>query len=806
MKKRYVLPLLLLLAGSAVGQTNQTAKADKYYETYDFPAAASAYEKILKSQPNNTTVIIKLVQSYARLGNTAQVNYWLNKALEAPITDNKQYKELAALLAMNNRHAEAEQLYQKAVAQNDEESIKWQQAYQNIHSFYEDSLLYEVSKVPFNSAYSDFSPAFYHNGIVFSSARGSKENANKQDNNYARFIDLFYAQSGSSAPVPFSPELNSKYHEGPLSFNETKDTVYFTRSSSQQKNGSRPNATNHLKVYTAVFVDGKWQKIEALQLGAEGFSYGHPALAGSETLYFVSDMPGGFGGTDLYKTVKVNGQWQTPTNLGSQINTSGNEMFPFIDDKGTLYFASDGHPGLGGLDIFYAPQLGNQFGQVTPMSYPLNSPGDDFGLIIKGDSGYYNTNYKSAYDDLYAFKINRTKQVVLLPVDRKGKPLAGVQLEASSATAPVSTTMLQNAPAVFTWNFGEVDRLSLSKKGYEAGEIKLTKADYFRYNNLDTIRVEMPNTAIQKGNRKVQVALFQDGDRRPLSGIIELTDLGTGKRKSYTVKENGSATITLLQNKHYSIRGSKGGFLDALLILDPQEIDEISSNDQLNLSLKPQGQQVPSALADAIKLEINYDFNKAHIRPDAAKRLDKLVSFLKRNPERTVELSAHTDSRGTASYNKALSEIRAEAAKVYVALNGIDESKILTVGYGETRLKIPNAKTKAEHQENRRATAQPIPDGATESEVAASNTASRIIRTKAKRYYVIVGGFAKLEGATRKFSELSRLSDKIKIIVPVDSPKIYRLSVADFENKEDVLKALPILRKKYGNSAWILFH
>jgi tetratricopeptide (TPR) repeat protein len=379
MKKFFFLPLLLCLVGAAYGQNLKSAKADTYYAAYQFAAAAQAYEKVLQLEPGNTEVMVKLVQCYTRLENPDKANYWLGKALKASsATDGKYAKQLAALLARSARYPEAAQLYGKAAANNDAESRKWQLAYQNLPAFYEDSLLYTIRKATFNSTFSDFSPAFYKKGVVFSSSRSHKGKVNLIQKNFASFIDLFYATTDAAAPVPFSAELNSGYHEGPLSFNLTQDTVYFTRTNTQQKTGLKKEQ-HTLQIYAAVLKDQKWQKIPALPFNQTGYSVGHPALFNYNTMYFISDMPGGLGGTDLYKTSRVGGVWQTPVNLGPEINTSGNEMFPFVAENGTLYFASNGHPGLGGLDIFYAAPTEAGFGAAKSMGYQIKTPALYFG-------------------------------------------------------------------------------------------------------------------------------------------------------------------------------------------------------------------------------------------------------------------------------------------------------------------------------------------------------------------------------------------------------------------------------------------
>ncbi|GAB3204625.1 outer membrane protein OmpA-like peptidoglycan-associated protein [Pontibacter aydingkolensis] len=801
MKKRYLLPVLLFAATSAFGQAVKSVKADKYYEAYQFAAAVKAYEKALILEPGNAALLAKVVQCYIKLGNAERAKYWLDKAAEATASDAQGYRELAAVLATDARYAAATQLYDKAAATNDQESIKWQKAYKNLGTFYEDSALYNVKKVSFNSGFSDFSPAFFGNGVVFSSPRSNTYKADKASRNYTGFIDLFYAEADATAPIPFSTELNSKYHEGPLSFNGTQDTVYFTRSNFEKKSFSK-TGVNNLHIYTAVLKNGKWESIKALPFNSTEYSTGHPALADSHTLYFVSDMPGGFGGTDLYKTVKVGGEWQTPVNLGPEINTSGNEMFPFVDEHGNLYFASNGHPGLGGLDIFVAQNNGKTFGGVKSVGYPINTPGDDFGLIIKGDAGYYNSNYKAAHDDIYTFKVTRQKQVVLLALDHKGKPLNDVQLVVNTDTK----STLGKTPAQIDWTYGKLEKLALSKKGYASAELLLAKSDFFKYNALDTIRVVMAKKVIPADDRKVQVALHDEDGKPVVGGKIELIEAGTGLKKVYEVEERGFAVVTFAPVKNYKLRGVKQGFYDTVLNLDPKQITSLAADEELNLRLRAKELFNAMRVGETIELEIEYDLAKADIRLEAAQILDKLVAYLQKYTEVKVELGAHTDSRGSDVYNQALSQRRAEAAAAYVVSKGINAERLVAVGYGEKKLKIAAAKTEAQHQANRRTTVKIISNGGKKvAEVSNSDPEkSHLVNSKTNRYYIIIGGFGNLKAAEVKYKELSGIMGAGKIIFPFATHKVYRISVADFARKEDAVKALPKLKKQFGDGVWVL--
>lgn len=484
MRNFYLLALALLLALSASGQKMKTAVADRYYEDFQFLAAAQAYERIIKTDTRNVAVMEKLVHCYTRLNDPVKSQFWLSKVLKTPQAPPKSYKTFATLLAANGKYEEASQWFDKSYAQTrDEESLRWLNTYRNLQQFYADSALYQISKVHFNSKYADFSPTFYQEGVVFSSARDNgKLNKMKFEYNNTWFIDLYFVKDTLAKPVPFSDVLNSKYHEGPLSFTPDQKTVFFTRNNHLKKSFFSSNGISKLKIYYASVYNGRWDQIREFNLNNKEYSVGQPALASDKLMYFVSDMPGGFGGTDLYRTEKVNDVWQKPVNLGPEINTSGNEMFPFVGEGDMLYFASNGHPGLGGLDVFFTAVSGTDFSPVTNLGYPVNTARDDFGFIIRNNHGYFSSNRdsKTTNDDIYRFKVSQSHPVMVVAREKTGPAatdsLSGAQAkEAALVLAQTNDSGLPAAtkPEDELAEEGETGDLAAAKPGDVNPENKL---------------------------------------------------------------------------------------------------------------------------------------------------------------------------------------------------------------------------------------------------------------------------------------------------------------------------------------------
>jgi outer membrane protein OmpA-like peptidoglycan-associated protein len=311
-----------------------------------------------------------------------------------------------------------------------------------------------------NSMQSDFGAVIYDTGIMFASDRivpGQKgETYGWTGNNYLRLYCSEPTQGGdfnSGFPPPgLGPEaLNQGWHDGPVSFNKTFTEIFINRTILYHDKGKKEHGnfrTHLLKIYTATMKDDIWSKPEPFFLNSDDYSVGHPSLSpDGQTLFFVSDMPGGFGGTDLYMCTREGGQWGQPVNLGNVVNTFGNEMFPYQADNGDLYFASDGLPGFGGLDIFVSRKINGQWSRPENLGIPLNSSCDDFALIFARDgvSGLFSSNRPGGEgsDDIYSFKkIKVTPKVIPAPEKIATFVSGYVKDKTTKEPIPVATVFL----------------------------------------------------------------------------------------------------------------------------------------------------------------------------------------------------------------------------------------------------------------------------------------------------------------------------------------------------------------------------
>jgi WD40-like Beta Propeller Repeat len=281
-----------------------------------------------------------------------------------------------------------------------------------------------------NTAFQEYSPAFFKNGLVFIGSNPAVDKDKKTDEETGKKATSFFLavreQDGSLKKViPFAEELTTKFYDGPLSFNTDGSVVYFTRNNLRRgKPVKSKDGSVKLKIYSATKTQAGWANITELPLNLSEYDCAHPSISpDGKRLYFSSNRPDGFGGMDLYVCTFLNGTWSIPVNCGPKINTAKNEIFPFIHADGTLFFSSNGREGLGNLDIFYTMKTDTGWLIPKALPEPVNSASDDFGLIVSPDkqSGYFSSNRASGKgdDDVYSFNAPNFTLETALAVTQK---------------------------------------------------------------------------------------------------------------------------------------------------------------------------------------------------------------------------------------------------------------------------------------------------------------------------------------------------------------------------------------------------
>ena len=745
---------LLLIAGIALGsqiaqaQSVRLRAANKQFDNLSYVSAVRAYEEFLRTDKKKDPVetreaMTKLGYSYRKLQDSRNAERIFGEVLKAyPDVDSEVHLYYAQSLASNGRYRESQKQYSQYGEKQaqDLRGRRFTVSYMEMSRFYQDSSSYRVQALPINSRQADFSPMYYKNGLVFVSAR-DESGVIKRVFNWSQtpFLDLYFhpdttqlrapgaesaqpittAVVGGGGPAKvelaeapaeqqpltkaqlFSRTLNTRYHEGPMTFTKDQNYIVFTRNnSSKGKAGKSADGIRKLKLYSSVNKGGKWVDVQEVPFNNSEYSVGHPAFSPDNTkLYFVSDMPGGYGGTDVYVVEFNAGQWGTPVNMGKEINTEGNEMFPFADEGDNLYFSSDGHDGLGGLDVFFAElRDGVAYKGVQNAGAPINSEKDDFGFITNRTrtNGYFSSNRKKGVsdDDIYAFR-RSCKQLNIFVYDAK----TGSALE--SADVRILRNGI-NQDLRLTDVAGRADMCVDANTEYEFKAIKEGFAmNSVRFSTLTQSSKPVLNVSIyleRTENTMVKGVVKTEVNQMPATGVkVTLRNEKDKSEQTVITGPDGGYEFNTKPNAPYTITAQKDKYATKKSQLAKSKRNAKAVTDSLGLY----------GVGDVFQLKnIYYDLNKFFIRADAARELDRVTALLREYPQMQIELRSHTDARATDIYNTRLSENRARAAMDYLVSRGIPAARLVARGYGETEIINGCADgvncNEKEHQQNRR--------------------------------------------------------------------------------------------------------
>ncbi len=526
-------------------------------------------------------------------------------------------------------------------------------------------------------------------------------------------LGLGYADKPQTPSDRFGGSINSKYHEGPSTFFKDGSKVIFTRNNFLNgKTGRSSDGVNKLKLYIADADGDGWKNIQELPFNSEEYSTGHPALSSNQNLlFFASDMPGGFGGTDIYVSRFDGGNWSAPINLGSQINSKGNEMFPYIDEKDNLYFSSDGHPGLGELDIFYTQLEGlEQKGRIVNLGSPINSSKDDFGIVADGvrQTGYFSSNRKrgGADDDIYRFdrecELKEGCELILAVYDAVSKmPLANVKIvfEDKNGNLQEGFTDENGTLVIEDLNPDDEYTFRATNEGYEPNTVSFSTQGC----DNEATRLEIPMNLLQglstntsdgsstagnlldgssdptflgKQQCLLTGRLLSQNDNKPMANMqVSLRSECDGTTQTATTDANGYYQFSVTEGCSYTLEGKAPGMASKGKLI--RNVSCVDGPLKTDLFMFGQG--------DVVEIEnIYFDYGKYNLRPDARAGLDKLVALMRQNPNMRVELRSHTDSRSSTRFNQTLSENRANSSSNYLFKRGISRSRVKYKGYGET--------------------------------------------------------------------------------------------------------------------------
>lgn len=641
MNRRYykgIGALVLLLALNikpilAQEQPGRKARAEQEFLRMEYANAAQSYEELVLDKKNPKTLDMeRLAESYYYIKRYDLAENWFSRVVMLSDASKDAHLKYAEVLKQQGKYPEAKEQYGKYISKygasqeidraiiGADSAAYWMQ-HPTKHQIKNEQAV--------NTALAEFGLTPTANGALYAAEPNSllKEKSGMTGQAYLKVYSAERRMDGSLNYPNLMTEAfnNSTYHVGPVAVNLANDRLFLTRTyagkdaQKYKANSQRWKKQNlELSIYKKngdAWVEGNFPFNNVKE-----YSLGHAALNKDETvLYYASDMPGGQGGVDIwYSELQSDGNWGAPQNAGSQINTTGDEMFPAIEGD-NLYFSSTGHIGMGGLDIFKAKGAKSSFSKPINMGYPVNSASDDFAFVNSMDDDNHTMGYLSSNrlggvgsDDIYSFTLTKPRLNIELITIVKDKKTGDILEQ--------SVVMLY-------------DQKNVVARGSTDG--------------------------------------------------------------------NGTINFDLDKGLAYKVYGEKEGYMaDSALVnaVFPKQDTTI----RVTLNLQP-----VNKVGEKFVLEnIYYDFDKHNIRPDAALILDKLVATMRNNPTLKIELSSHTDSRGSDSYNMKLSQKRAQSAVDYIVSKGIDRDRMVAKGYGETRLvnKCANGVkcTPEEHQANRR--------------------------------------------------------------------------------------------------------
>jgi len=596
----------MLLTGCGADQALK--KGDKFYALGEYYDASTKYRKAYSQTPAKERVqrgriALKMAECYRRINYTQKSIAAYNNAIRYKQTDSLTQLRLGQQLMKNGNYKEAAKAFQTFIDSADiqQQAANIQLARTGLRSAQQAPEWkklgsdYTVKRENlFNSRRADYSPMLAgddSNQLFFTSTRNQAKGDELSGITGTKNADIFYSQKDENGkwqrPEAIDTELNTDFDEGACSFSPDARTMYLTQCKTD------PDYPRYATIVTSQRSDAAWSKAVELQLTRDTLSaYAHPAVSpDGQWLYFSSNMPGGMGGYDIWRVRLTTSGVGGVENIGSPINTPGDELFPTFRPNGDLYFSSDGHEGMGGLDIYIARQKGNGY-TISHPGFPLNSQGDDFGMTFEGmkNQGFFSSNRGDGkgWDHIYSFYNPEIIQTV------KG------------------------------WVY--------EQDGYE-----LTQAVVYMVGN--------------------------DGTNLKLS-----------------VKGDGSFTQEIKAGVDYVLLGTCKGFLNHQ---EHIKVEPVKKSEEYVLQFP-----LASITAPVLIDNIFYDFDKATLRPESAAALDQLVALLKENPNVTIELSAHTDYKGSSEYNKRLSQRRAESVVKYLAEHGIENDRLTPVGYGKEQPKL----------------------------------------------------------------------------------------------------------------------
>ncbi len=721
----YIMLVMLLLGQStadAKGVDKNQMKGDYLYQHFAFHEAIPYYKSIAENAAD-VDVYSKLGDCYLLTKNPDSAIKWYSKAVSMDgCTMDVKLRYAKALMA-KQRYYDAIPYLEAyhATYPEDRRVENMIKSSETAEASMKELPVGYASFLSFNTDGSEFGPHVHGEELIFTTDSAISHRANNIDKWTGSSYNNIYAipcnENGRCKTElnRIGGKINTKYHDGPAVFNTEGSKMYFTRTNYSREfitNGSNPddNGVVRLQIMIADDYDSsskEFKKVKPFKYNNKNYSTAHPALsADGNMLVFTSDMPDGEGGSDLYMCTKdVAGNWSEPQSLGKVLNTEGEEMFPFLSDDNKLYFSSNGHVGLGGLDVYVSNWDANTktFSEPQNVGMPVNSSYDDMSLTLyQGSSdGYFASNRPAEKkgDNIYYINMRNVYLSLMIKDAASGTPIAASSVSFSE-NKDNRTFTSGSGGKVFTRILPQTSyTVTIKKPGYKTQTIDVST---FNAMNNDTVSKEVlleSDFAIYYNAIVMDESTYTQIE----NPMIVYAKLGEGSADTAYLNGTENFTISLDPDAEYNIYAVKDKYYSSERMVSTAGIIQSMGVTKVRDTLFMKELKI----GEVYKIDnIYYDYDKANIREDAKPALNGIIQMLGQYEDMSIQINSHTDCRGSAAYNKNLSRDRAASVIRYLQQRGISKSRLQSKGFGETKpvetCNNCDDCTDTQHQRNRR--------------------------------------------------------------------------------------------------------
>ncbi len=690
--KHLLLTLVLVLMGSQISaqfsrETLAVEMMDRWRYADAYPLWADLAQESLVSDSTRWDWIRLASESSFQADFTDEALRWNDTLVANGMANVEDWLRQFELLRLTNHYERLPESITAARDQFTADSLlsTWELEIPMILSMFRDSVAYRVERLRPLAESEEFSAFPFKEGLVYMSTGlngGFLPQRDGWTGQYYTELSMIDDESNPYQEYTWFEQIRNRdlfmelgrttLHDGPVAFDSDEDFAVVTRNHVELDTTERA-VRSRLQIQFYLEREGAWQRADSFAWNDRHYSVAHGTFDLNDDLIFASDMPGGFGGMDLYRSVWKDGGWSQPENYGPVVNTAGNEVFPFVSKTGALFFSSNGHAGIGGLDIYVYRDGANQH---EHLGIPINSHADDFSFVFdeKSGKGWLSSNRSDSQDAIYEIEGAPSAGSLLIEVRAcDGSPMANTEVKIQET------------------NWGSVLRATTNAEGRASFDVMRSRDYEVTCDALPgmeappVIRVEMPDSASYAATldlnfvMQINQLVVQSLEGIPLANALLSFENREGKRLNRVTNENGlfewNDEIGLeFWRVHVSLINYWDGY---------QEFEAPPSgcamSIQKTIQLRPITKQ-----DERIALEnIYYDLDKYNLRAKGKRELDKVVAYMDSHPAIRIELSSHTDCRNSSGYNETLSQNRAQSCVDYIVSKGISPGRIVAMGYGE---------------------------------------------------------------------------------------------------------------------------